>query len=117
MEGFELAHGLYKLPVEMLQSILAPMDTRSVNALARTSRQFFDAVNPVLYERNVKSDNASSLLLGARFGHIATMKHALAAGAGLGTAYKTGKVFPATAGEHTKLTERMTALHIAALYG
>lgn len=110
-------HGLYKLPMEMFLSTLAPMDIRTVNALGRTSKQFYNAVNPALYERNVKFHNASSLLWSARFGRIATMKHAVAAGAGLDTAYKTGKIFPAIAGEHAELTEMMTALHVAALHG
>jgi ankyrin repeat protein len=56
-------------------------EERDLNALARTSHGFYNALNHVLYHRNVHSAGATALFWAAEHGPTNTVKHWFAAGA------------------------------------
>ncbi|KAJ4300568.1 hypothetical protein N0V88_003247 [Collariella sp. IMI 366227] len=74
---------ILQLPPEIVLLVdeLLGLDDRL--ALSRANRWFHSVINPVIYRDNVKLGSASSLFWGAENGQLATLKHALAAGADL----------------------------------
>ncbi|PGH12781.1 hypothetical protein AJ80_06605 [Polytolypa hystricis UAMH7299] len=75
---------LSDLPVEILLSVGDNLPSvRHLNALVRTSRRLYEALNSYLYRRNVRYHDSSALGWAVRAGEKETARHALDAGANL----------------------------------
>lgn len=72
-----------RLPPEIVLLIDELLALQDRLALSRANRKFYTIINPVIYRNNVKLANSSCLFWGAEHGQLATLKHALAAGADL----------------------------------
>ncbi|KAM3511696.1 hypothetical protein MY11210_004653 [Beauveria gryllotalpidicola] len=75
------AASLAKLPNDVLLVLAEFLSDASINALAQTSRRYYDALDHALYIQNSRKRNCSALQWAAYCGMLGTARKALAAGA------------------------------------
>lgn len=72
---------LNTIPTEILLLVLSHLlRPKDINSIARTNHQFYNIVNPYLYNNNVKRSKGLALIYGLRKSQLATVQNALQAG-------------------------------------
>ncbi|KAL3486607.1 hypothetical protein BJX62DRAFT_18137 [Aspergillus germanicus] len=76
--------GMLDLALKILLQIIDELVTEAnINALAKTCRQLYTIVNPILYQRNIQNGQSSALLWAVRENQEATVLKCLEQGASI----------------------------------